>query len=258
MVSDKSTPIVALTADRSLNGVHYYHSVGEKYLKAVTEGANCIPLIVPALADDIAVSELLGRVDGVLLTGGYSNIDPQHYDQQAMPGEDTRDPERDRYNLSLIPQILAAGIPVLGICRGIQELNVALGGTLHQRVHNIDGMFDHREDSNAAVEVQYGLAHSVSVQAGGVLASLYDGENPMVNSVHGQSIDRLAKGLRIEAVADDGLIEAVSVTDAQQFALAVQWHPEWQVRDNRFYLSIFTAFGDACRKHYKKQFAESL
>ena len=203
-------PLVAVTADLSISGLHPIHSAGEKYLSAVCQGADCVPMIVSAMADD---------------------------------------PQRDLTNLSMIPRILGAGIPLLGICRGLQELNVALGGSLHQRVHEVDGLMDHREDKTASIEVQYGMAHSVAIEPKGVLASLYHDPKPLVNSVHGQGIDRLAEELRIEAVAEDGLVEAVSVPSAKQFALAVQWHPEWQVQDNPFYLAIFKAFGQACQNY---------
>ena len=253
MTNPVSMPLVAVSADRALNGAHQYHSAGEKYLTAVSDGAGCVPMILPALNDQAGIDSILGRVDGVLLTGGYSNIEPHHYGQQPAPGEDSRDAARDSANLALIPQIIAAGIPVLGICRGMQEFNVAMGGTLHQRVYEIDGMLDHREDKTAPVEVQYGLAHAVDVQANGLLASIYRDNKPMVNSVHGQGIDQLAEGLTIEALAEDGLVEAVSVTAAKSFALAVQWHPEWQVRNNDFYLAIFAAFGDACRAYAQQR-----
>ena len=249
MSHSAAMPLVAVTADRALNGAHQYHSAGEKYLTAVIEGAGCMPVILPALGDQGSIDSILNPIHGVLLTGGYSNIEPHQYGQRPAPGDDSRDAQRDKTNLALIPQIIAAGIPVLGICRGLQELNVAMGGTLHQRVYEIDGMLDHREDKTAAVEVQYGLAHAVNVQANGLLASITSDTKPMVNSVHGQGIDQLAEGLTIEAVAEDGLVEAVSVTAAKQFALAVQWHPEWQVRNNDFYRAIFAAFGDACRDY---------
>ncbi len=252
-MSINDSPLVLVTADRSLSGLHYSHSAGEKYLTAVSIGAGCTPLVLPALVDEIGLADLLRRVDGVLITGGYSNIEPHHYGQQPASDKDERDIERDRTNLALIPQIIAAGVPFLGICRGLQELNVALGGSLHQLVHDVEGMQDHREDKSASVDVQYGLSHIVSLQAGGILSGLQDEQNPMVNSVHGQGIDRLADGLRIEALAEDGLIEAVSVAQAQQFALAVQWHPEWQVQNNPFYLATFKAFGDACRAHARRR-----
>jgi putative glutamine amidotransferase len=246
-------PLVAVTADRALNGVHQSHSAGEKYLTAVSVGAGCMPVILPALKDEISIANLLERVDGVLLTGGYSNIEPHHYGQQSVPGDDARDAERDRFNLTLIPQIIGAGIPILGICRGFQELNVAMGGSLHQRVHEVDGMLDHREDKTTPTSVQYGLAHEITVQSGGILTAIHSDPKPMINSVHGQGIDRLGEGLTVEAVANDGLIEAISVTDASDFALAVQWHPEWQVRDNALYLAIFNAFGDACRQRLSRR-----
>ena len=247
-------PLVAVTADRSISGLHPIHSAGEKYLSAICRGANCVPIILPAMSDDISLDDVLEQVDGVLLTGGYSNIQPHHYDQQILPGEDHSDPQRDLTNLSLIPRVLDLGIPLLGICRGLQELNVALGGSLHQRVHEVDGFKDHREDKTTSIEVKYGEAHSVYIEPEGILASLNEGPQPLVNSVHGQGIDRLAEGLRIEAVAEDGLVEAVSVLNAKQFALAVQWHPEWQVQDNPFYLAIFKAFGLACQNYRQSRF----
>ena len=181
------------------------------------------------------------------MTGGYSNIEPHHYGQQSVPGDEARDAERDRFNLTLIPQIIAAGIPVLGICRGFQELNVAMGGSLHQHVHKVDGMFDHREDKTTPTSVQYGLAHEITVQSGGILTAIHSDQKPMINSVHGQGIDRLGEGLTVEAVANDGLIEAISVTDASDFALAVQWHPEWQFESNKVSKAIFYEFGQQVR-----------
>ena len=253
MPNHQTMPLVAVTADRALNGAHQSHSAGEKYLTAVSTGAGCLPMILPALNDDRAIANYLERVDGVLLTGGYSNIEPHHYGQQPASGDDGRDPDRDQTNLALIPKVLAAGIPILGICRGLQEINVALGGTLHQRLHEVDGLLEHREDKSALVEVQYGLSHKVKLQPGGLLASLHSDAEPMVNSVHGQGIDCLAEGLTVEALSEDGLVEAVTVTDTKQFALAVQWHPEWRVRDNKFYLAVFAAFGDACRAYSQQR-----
>src|SRR5690606_29619238 len=130
-----------------------------------------------------------------------------------------------------------------------QELNVALGGSLHQQVHEQPDKFDHREDKTASLAEQYGPAHPVTIQPGGVLAGLTERPQVVVNSVHGQGIDRLAPGLRVEAVADDGLIEAVSLPTANGFMLAVQWHPEWLWQDNPLSRSILAAFGAACRRY---------
>lgn len=242
-------PLVAVTADRSVDGLHPTYTAGEKYIQAVCRGADCMPVILPAIADELVIDDFLSRIDGLLLTGGYSNIEPHHYGQESRFGDDPNDPQRDCTNLALIPRILRAGIPILGICRGLQELNVALGGSLYQRVHQVEGLMDHREDKTASIDVQYGPTHSVEIQPNGVLASFYSNAQAMVNSVHGQGIDQLADGLQIEAVSKDGLVEAVSVPSADYFALAVQWHPEWQVQDNPFYLSIFKAFGQACRNY---------
>jgi putative glutamine amidotransferase len=163
------------------------------------------------------------------------------------------DPARDQTTLPLIRQAIAAGIPVLGICRGFQEMNVAFGGTLHQRVHEVAGMLDHREPDEQPLEVQYAPRHPLQVQPGGVLAGLGLPREIAVNSIHGQGVERLAPGLRVEALAPDGLIEAFSVIDAPSFALGVQWHPEWLVGSNPNYLAIFQAFGEACRKRAEQR-----
>lgn len=240
-------PLVGVCADRKQQAPHWYHCAGEKYLTAVCDAAGAIPLIIPALEQHLPITALLDRLDGVLLTGAYSNLHPRHYGQQPAAGEDLRDSARDHSNLALIPAALSAGIPVLGICRGLQELNVALGGSLHQRVHEVAGLDDHRENSEAHIDEQYGPAHDVMIEPGGLLAQLIGAPRVRVNSVHGQGIDRLAPGLRVEARAPDGLVEAVSVVESAGFALALQWHPEWQVMDNPAYRAIFKAFGDACR-----------
>ena len=144
------------------------------------------------------------------------------------------------------------GIPLLAICRGFQEVNVALGGTLHQSVHSVAGMSDHREHKGHTMEEQYAPIHHVLVEPDGVLARALDGvDRIMVNSLHGQGLDQLAPGLAVEARAADGLVEAYRVRDATGFTLAVQWHPEWKLMDNPDSLKLLQAFGDACR-HYKK------
>lgn len=246
-----STPLIGLPADRKETSPHHYHSVGEKYLLAVTDAAHGLPLLIPALPGRFDPRELLRRVDGLLLTGGYSNILPCHYGHESQEDEagSLRDPERDSTNLQLIPLAIEMGMPLLGICRGLQELNVALGGSLFQKVHAQAGKMDHREDPDGTLEQQYGPAHPIRVERGGLLAGITGVEESIVNSVHGQGIDRLAPGLRVEALAPDGLIEAVSLPAAKAFTLAVQFHPEWRVLENPFSLAIFRAFGEACRRY---------
>ena len=241
-------PIIGVTACTKQVGLHPNHIVGDKYVRAVAVGAEALPLVIPALGELIDHDTLLASVDGLLFTGSPSNVEPHHYSGPAsMPGTH-HDIFRDATTLPLIRKAIDAGIPVLGICRGFQEMNVAFGGSLHQRVQEVAGMMDHREPADQPVEVQYAPRHAVRVQAGGVLAGLGLPAQIDVNSIHGQGVARLAPGLRVEALAPDGLVEAFSVEGAQSFALGVQWHPEWQVRSNPNYLAIFQAFGEACRK----------
>ena len=159
------------------------------------------------------------------------------------------DPQRDATILSLIPEAIKAKIPILAICRGCQEMNVAFGGSLHQNVHEQPGLMDHREDSTLEIDDQYQFAHSISLVQGGILDQISDDKEPVVNSVHWQGIDQLGEGLEIEATAPDGLIEAFSVIDAKAFTLAVQWHPEWKMVEIPFYKNIFKLFGEACKNH---------
>ncbi|OZB41120.1 MAG: peptidase C26 [Acidiphilium sp. 34-60-192] len=184
------------------------------------------------------------RLDGILFNGSPSNVEPGRYgvDEDATPAE--HDPARDDTTLPMIRAALERGMPILGICRGMQELNVALGGTLHQEVHQLAGRLDHRAGAGSR-EMRYGAKHPVSLT--GQLAEISGEATIMVNSLHGQAIDRLAPGLIVEAIAPDGTIEAVRVTDAGSFALAVQWHPEWQAAAFADRARLFAAFGAACR-----------
>lgn len=245
-------PLIGVPADRRLIGKHYFHQVGEKYIEAIARGANAIPVLVPVLDPVLDSVALLSRCDGLLFTGSPSNVEPHHYGGPASEPGTLHDPNRDATTLPLIPRAVEAGLPVLAICRGFQEMNVAYGGTLHQRVHEISGMSDHREDESAPLEEQYGPAHEVRLEPGGLLRALAGRERLEVNSLHWQGIDRLGRGLKIEARAPDGLIEAISVADAPSFALGVQWHPEWQFENNEFSRALFAAFGEASRRHAER------
>ena len=158
------------------------------------------------------------------------------------------DAARDAVTLPLARRALDTGVPLLAICRGYQELNVVLGGTLHQNVADVDGYHNHLQDDNDPLDVQYGPSHPISLMQGGLLHGLAGSDTVSVNSLHAQGVARLAEGVTVEAVADDGLIEAFCVDDATGFNLALQWHPEWHVNDSEFSLAIFKAFGEACRK----------
>jgi len=221
--------------------------VGEKYIEAVAKGAQAVPLLVPALGTEIDLPSLLDACDGLLLTGSASNVEPHHYGGPAsLPGT-LHDPDRDATTLPLIPQAVAAGLPVLAICRGFQEMNVAYGGTLHQRLHEVPGYLDHREDESSPLDEQYGPAHEVLLEPGGALRKIAGRDRLQVNSLHWQGIDTLGKGLAVEARAPDGVIEAFRVSGAPAFALSVQWHPEWQFTENAFSSALFAAFGEASR-----------
>jgi putative glutamine amidotransferase len=241
-------PIIGVSACTKQIGHNIYHTAGDKYLQAIIHVVNGLPVIIPALGEQLDQAFLLQQLDGLVFTGSPSNVEPHHYAGDASEPGTAHDAARDSTTLPLIKAAIAAGIPVLGICRGFQEMNVAFGGTLYQKVQEVAGYMDHREPEGLPADQQYGLRHALQVQPGGLLASIGLPDEIQVNSIHGQGVQRLAPGLHVEALAPDGLIEAFSVSGAKSFALGVQWHPEWQVRSNPNYLAIFQAFGEACRK----------
>lgn len=240
-------PVVLVPACNKPLGEHPFHVAGKKYVDAVRL-AGALPLVVPRAELD-ELDPLLDLADGVLLTGSVSNVDPSHFDQPVLNPALPLDPARDAWTLPLIPKVIARGMPLFAICRGAQEANVALGGTLHQAVHDVGPFNDHRADYAQPVHVQYGVSHPVHVAPGGLLQSILQRDEVGVNSVHGQGLDRLAPGLRVEATAPDGLVEAFSVDGAPGFVLAVQWHPEWRAADNPVSVQLFKAFGQALRNY---------
>lgn len=241
-------PIVLVPACSHQIGSHPSYAAQNKYVDAVAVGARCQPLLVPPLGDTTDIESLLGIADGIMLTGAASNVQAHLYGQDTQDPKLPQDTARDATTMPLIRAALLRGIPLLAICRGFQEVNVALGGTLHQAVHTVPGYFDHREDKSQPLEQQYGPAHRIQLEPGGRLAHILDGASEIqVNSLHGQGIDRLAPSLQVEARSDDGLIEAYSIAASSSFALAVQWHPEWRVEENHDSMRIFSAFGLACR-----------
>jgi putative glutamine amidotransferase len=245
-------PLIGIPADRRILGPHPFHCVGEKYITAVAEAAAAIPFLVPSLGER-DLDAVLSQLDGILLTGSPSNVEPHRYRGPASDPDTVHDPHRDETTLPMIPRAIAAGIPLFAVCRGFQEMNVAFGGTLWQKVQDVPGMQDHREDKEQPLEVQYAPAHEVELVRGGCLHGLARTERVMVNSLHAQGVQTLGRDLEIEARAPDGLIEAFRVRNAPGFALAVQWHPEWQVLKNPFSLAMFAAFGDAARAYHARK-----
>jgi putative glutamine amidotransferase len=241
------TLLVGIPCDHRQVGKHSFHMVGEKYILAVRDGAGAMPFLIPVLDPPIPTNEILESVSGLLFTGSISNVAPKHYGGGAPRDGVLQDERRDETTLPLLSAAIERGVPVLCLCRGFQELNVAFGGSLHQFVHEVPGRADHRDDSAAPLDVQYGPAHAVRVEEGGLLAKIVPTKSFRVNSLHAQGIDRLAPSLHADAVAPDGTIEAVSVPGAKGFVLGVQWHPEWRWREDAVSRAIFSAFGDAVR-----------
>lgn len=249
-VGDSELPIVGIPACLVRDGTgDAYHRVGEKYIRSVVVAARCVPMLLPALGDSSDPAAVAAQLDGLLLTGSPSNVEPRHYDGAPSRTGTAHDPARDAVTLPLIRAALDLGVAVFGLCRGHQELNVALGGSLHQAVHELPGRNDHRADQTRPYDDRYLERHPVRLQPDGVLHALSGGKlEVMVNSLHAQAIDRPADCLEVEAVSDDGVIEAVSVKGAANFALSVQWHPEHPVAlDWPLSRAMFEAFGEACR-----------
>ena len=230
------TPVVLVPACNRWLGDHAFHIAGRKYVDAVRL-AGALPLVVPRLEPG-EIDEALDLAHGVLLTGSPSNVHPSAF------GEAVHDP-----SLPLITRALVRGVPLFGICRGTQEVNVALGGTLHQAVQEVDGLADHRASETLPVDLQYAPTHGVEVVGGGLLEAIVGRPGFEVNSLHGQGVKSLAAGLRVEAVAPDGLVEAFSMPGAAGFNLCVQWHPEWHAADNPVSMLLFQAFGAAVRQY---------
>lgn len=246
-------PLIGIPCDHRMIGAHAFHAAGEKYIAAVRGGAGALPLLIPVLTEPIAPEEILAAVDGLLFTGSPSNVAPAAYGGPP-PREGTwLDENRDRTTLPLLKAAIGKGVPVLALCRGFQELNVALGGTLHQHLHEVAGRADHREDKNAPLDAQYAPAHEVRVAEGGLLSRIADTQRFAVNSLHAQGIDRLAPPLKAEATAPDGTVEGVSMPGAKGFVLGLQWHPEWRYAENPVSRAIFSAFGEAARAYARQK-----
>jgi putative glutamine amidotransferase len=243
-------PIIGVSCCTRMMGDHATHWVSEKYILAVSDAAGGLPLLVPALGARIALDAMIAQLDGLLLTGSRSNVEPHHYGGAPSAPDTPHDAQRDAMTLPLIRAAVAADLPILALCRGIQELNVALGGTLHQRVHEVAGRFDHRAREGDLARRYAHDAHPVALTPGGLFERLASAPALAVNSLHGQGIDRLATGLVVEAVAPDGQIEAVR-HEGGRFIVGVQWHPEYRFAEQPFSRALFAAFGAACRAHSK-------
>ena len=233
---------VGIVSDRRVVNGMGMHTVNDEYVTALRDGAGALPLLIPSTDMPLDIGAVLEAVDGLLFTGAPSNVAPRHYGRSARPGTEL-DEVRDATTLPLLRAAIEKGKPLLAICRGFQELNVALRGSLHQHVHELPGRLDHREPQGASRDEEYAPAHNVAIMPGGVLAALSGMTHAMVNSLHHQGVDSLAPPLKVEATAPDGQIEAVSMPAAKTFLLGVQWHPEWQMAADPLSRAIFAGFG---------------
>jgi putative glutamine amidotransferase len=240
-------PLVLLPACHWIIDGRDFHATPAAYSEALRL-AGCLPSLVSAESPG-ELAALLEIADGVLRPGSPNNVHPAHFGEAIHDPSLPLDPRRDALSLPLIREAIARGIPLLGICRGHQEINVALGGSLHQAVHEVPGHDNHQPAGDEPPEQRFGPVHPIRIVAGGLLERLLGSGPVIVNSVHGQAVHRLAPGLRIEALAPDGVIEAIHAPDAPGFNLGVQWHPEWKAAGNPVSVALFQAFGDACRTY---------
>lgn len=236
---------IGVLCDLKMIAGHPFHAIGDKYLRAITDHLQAQVIMLPALPQSL---DLLDEVDGLMLTGSHSNIEPHHYGEPDNYVDDLRDKARDEFSPQLIRKALENDIPILGICRGFQELNVTFGGSMHQRLADVADMIEHREDKEAELEQQYDKSHEVDLLAGGKLAAAYQSASISVNSLHMQGVKQLAEEMVTEALAPDGLVEAFSLRSDDRFVLAVQWHPEWKVMEYPDYQVIFNIFAEACEQ----------
>lgn len=242
-------PLVLLSSDQKQIGDALWHATPSTYVEAVIFGAAAMPVLLPSMAGALDLDAILDRVDGVVLTGARSNVHPELYDEAETPEHAPFDAARDATTLPLARRAIERDVPLLAICRGFQELNVALGGSLHAEIQTFEGRMDHRAPEAPTEDSRYAIRHPVRLTQDGGLARLIGAEEVAVNSLHHQGLARLAPGLVVEATAPDGTIEAVRVEWATTFAYGVQWHPEYWVRSDAPSARIFAAFGEAVREH---------
>ncbi len=242
-------PLVGISCCTKTFGVYGTpnHAASDTYVRAVDQVVGAVPVLVPANGEAADIDTLLARLDGIILTGSRSNVHPALYGGPPHAEGTPEDAKRDAVTMRLIRAAVAAGVPVLAICRGLQELNVALGGSLHQRLQDLPGRLDHSTPLHPHPRLRIGKAHGLAVAPGSWLRRVAQADSVAVNSLHNQGIDRLAPGLAIEATAPDGTIEAVRMPNAQALTVGVQWHPEYDFTSDAVSRDIFAAFGAALR-----------
>lgn len=239
-------PVVGIICNAHLINEQYaVQAAGEMNIEAIAAVTGALPLLIPAKPGAAAVPDILAACDGVLLTGGRPNVHPRFYGQEATPAHGTFDEERDTLALSLTQACVAEGVPILGICRGFQEFNVAFGGTLFPEIRDLPGRMNHRMPPDGTVEEKFALRHIVTLTPGGRFARIFGASEVLTNTLHGQGIDQPGPRVVVEGHAPDGTEEAIWIKDAASFAMAVQWHPEYRADEDPVSRPLFEAFGRA-------------
>ncbi|MBK20475.1 MAG: hypothetical protein CMM52_16720 [Rhodospirillaceae bacterium] len=256
-MSDKNKkPIIGVPVNHTpaTESMSALFMTAEKYARASMEISDTAPILIPAFGEATDIGSMLDLIDGLLLTGGRANVEPHHFGGKAFPDDEIIDPERDKTVLPLVRGCVERGIPVFGICRGIQEINVAMGGTLHYRAHLLPGRNDHRMRQDTELqEERFEPRHAISLTPNGYLHKLLGKTETMVNSLHAQCVDRVADGFVVEAMSPDDIIEAINMPSAARFTVGVQWHAEWKAQDHELARKLFEAFGDAAYDHAKNK-----
>jgi putative glutamine amidotransferase len=241
-------PVVGIIGNMNLLNESYpVHAGGTMNSEAVAQASGCLPLIIPSDPRFVTVAELLDLCDGFLLTGGRPNVHPSEYGEDETPAHGAFDRSRDAITLPLIRACVERGQPFFGICRGFQEVNVALGGTLYPEIRELPGRMNHRMPPDGSLEEKFALRHPVRFTKGGPFHRVLGSDEVMTNTLHGQGIARAGARVVIDGEAPDGTPEAIYVQGAPGFTLSVQWHPEWNACADPVSRPLFAAFGDACR-----------
>ena len=249
MSKSKRRAVIGIIGNHFLIGDRYpVHTGGTMNSHAVAEAAGCLPLIVPSDPRYVTVAELLDLCDGFLLTGGRPNVHPSEYGEDETPAHGAFDRGRDAITLPLVRACVDRGQPFFGVCRGFQEVNVALGGTLYPEIRDLPGRMNHRMPPDGTLEEQFALRHKVQFTEGGVFHQLLGSAEVMTNTLHGQGIKEPARDIVIDGHAPDGTPEAIYVGGATGFTLSVQWHPEYRAAEDPVSRPLFAAFGNAARE----------
>ncbi len=242
-------PIVGISGNFYLIDRSYpVHATGTMNSEAISKVAQALPLMIPSNPELVAIEELMDACDGFLFTGGRPNVHPEEYGEPVTDSHGFFDRDRDRVTLPLIRACVARGQPILALCRGFQELNVAFGGTLHPEIRDLPERMNHRMPPDGTLDEKFALRHTVLLQPGSVFAQIFESEKVMVNSLHGQGIKRKGDRIVVEGRAPDGTEEAIRVDGAEGFALGVQWHPEYHASEDPVSWALFREFGRALRQ----------